>query len=392
MNAASAHGISSVAYATVTEGAEEGDVRVELGLEYDLMLVSVADTQGVEKMFYDVQPLWEDRDYDGMLAAVTTFADPITAYVAGHLTVTRGGVECTPTMADVARMDDRQEVPYAFIPFDFHCDGESHLDEVTITSTLFPDSEEYVKNTKVIMEFDVAGASGSAVIDAADPEFSSLQSWAKRFATFFHLGAEHLYLGIDHVLFLLALIVGSRSLREIVLVATAFTVAHSITFILAALGVVTISGGIVEPVIALSIAAVAAWYLYRLWRYGDHATDLEVASGSHFALDRAGWSRIGVVFGFGLIHGLGFAGALGIDEPFSWTLLWSLLVFNIGIEVVQIGFIVVLFPLLTLLRRTSPKAGLVVTGAVAAFVAFAGLYWFFARIGVPLPELPFLGG
>jgi hypothetical protein len=86
------------------------------------------------------------------------------------------------------------------------------------------------------------------------------------------------------------------------------------------------------------------------------------------------------VFGFGLVHGLGFAGALGIQEAWSWTLLWSLLVFNVGIEAVQLGIIAVVFPLLLLLRRRAPLAGLWVGVAVAAVVTVMGLVWFFERI------------
>ncbi|MEI9851995.1 MAG: HupE/UreJ family protein [Sphingomonas sp.] len=132
----------------------------------------------------------------------------------------------------------------------------------------------------------------------------------------------HLLAGPDHILFLLALIVGSRRLREIVLVATSFTLAHSVTFILAALGIVDVPASLVEPVIALSIAVVAAWYLWRLLRRGSHAGDFDAdvagPGRSHFSLDRAGWTRLGVVFCFGLVHGLGFAGALGIDQAWSW--------------------------------------------------------------------------
>ena len=79
------------------------------------------------------------------------------------------------------------------------------------------------------------------------------------------------------------------------------------------------------------------------------------------------------------MHGLGFAGALGIDAAFSWTLLSSLLVFNLGIEAVQIGIILIVFPLLTLLRRRAPIAGLSATGVIAAGVCAMGLVWFAER-------------
>ena len=163
------------------------------------------------------------------------------------------------------------------------------------------------------------------------------------------------------------------------LTATAFTIAHSVTFILAATGLVAVPSQIVEPIIALSIAVVAGWFLWRLWRRGDDVNVLEKTSGP-FGLDRAGWIRLAVVFAFGLVHGLGFASALGIDEPWSWTLLWSLLVFNLGIEVVQLGIIAVLFPLLALLRHRAPRVGLWITGAIAVAVTVAGLVWFVERL------------
>ena len=77
---------------------------------------------------------------------------------------------------------------------------------------------------------------------------------------------------------------------------------------------------------------------------------------------------------------LGFAGALGIDEPWSWQLLWSLLVFNVGIEAVQLAVIAVVFPVLALLRRRAPRVGLSATGLVSAVVSVTGLVWFVQRL------------
>ena len=76
---------------------------------------------------------------------------------------------------------------------------------------------------------------------------------------------------------------------------------------------------------------------------------------------------------------LGFAAALGIDRAWSWTLLWSLLVFNVGIEAVQLAIVATVFPVLALLRRHRPVAGLWATGAVAAGVSLMGLVWFVQR-------------
>ena len=164
-----------------------------------------------------------------------------------------------------------------------------------------------------------------------------------------------------------------------VIAATTFTVAHSVTFILASVGVISISARIIEPIVALSISVVAAWYLWRLVRLGKAANDMDVTCGP-LGRNRAGWLRLGVVILFGLIHGLGFASAFGVDEPWSWTLLWSLLVFNLGIEVVQLAIIAALFPLLALLHRRAPRLGLWATGALATAVTVTGLVWFVERL------------
>ena len=373
---ASAHGFSSVAYADVS-GAGSGHVHTTLQLEYDLLVVSAADAAQDDPLFQDGTVAFEDGDSAAQAAALEDHADTVLDYVADRLTMTSGGADCTVALQGDITMSEHQGVPYAALPLDYDCATRS--DAHVITSTLFPDSEGFVTSTKTILTYEIDGQNGSASLDAAQTSFSTEQSVGERFWEFFHLGAEHLLTGIDHILFLLALIAGSRRLREIILAATSFTLAHSVTFILAATGLVAVPSQIVEPIIALSIAVVAGWFLWRLWRRGDDVNVLEKTSGP-FGLDRAGWIRLAVVFAFGLVHGLGFASALGIDEPWSWTLLWSLLVFNLGIEVVQLGIIAVLFPLLALLRHRAPRVGLWITGAIAVAVTVAGLVWFVERL------------
>jgi uncharacterized membrane protein len=372
---ASAHGISSVVYADLRSG-DDGDVSVGLQLEYDLLVVSVADTQDDDPLFRQGTAAFEEGDPAAQTGALTDHADNVLAYIAERFTVESAGRSCTLRLGDVT-MTEQQGVPYAALDLTAECAAQA--DGHVVTSRLFPDAEGYVIDTKTILTYDVDGHSGSAALDAQHPSFSTEQSLGERFWEFFVLGAEHLLLGLDHILFLLALIAGSRRLREVILAATSFTVAHSVTFILAATHVVSVPASFIEPVIAISISIVAAWYLFRLWRKGEAATELDADSGP-LGLDRAGWLRLGVVFVFGLVHGLGFAAALGIDEPWSWTLLWSLLVFNLGIEVVQIALIVVLFPLLTLLRRRAPSLGMWATAGLAVAVTVAGAFWFVERL------------
>jgi hydrogenase/urease accessory protein HupE len=362
-----AHGFSSTVYADITAG-DAGHVRTKLELEYDLFLVSAADTQKDDPLFRTGTPAFEAGDTDGMAAALNAHADNAVRYVTERFTID----DCTATRAGDFTMTEREGVPYAVLNLDWHCPGNDH----EVRAQLFPDSEGYIKDVKTIVTYDLDGRTGSAALDSSSSEFSIGQTWYERFGEFFLLGAEHLLFGIDHILFVLALIAGSRRLKEIVLAATSFTVAHSVTFVLAALGLVDVPAKVVEPIIALSIAVVAAWGLWQLWR--RKAAEPTEPRGA--ILDRSGWTRLAVVFCFGLVHGLGFAGALGIDEAWSWTLLWSLLVFNIGIEIVQLTIIAIVFPLLMLLRRRTPAAGRWVTGAISAGVSVMGLVWFVQRL------------
>ncbi|XVU23565.1 HupE/UreJ family protein [Actinoplanes sp. CA-054009] len=368
-----AHGFSSTVYTDITSG-DDGHVRTKLELEYDLLVVSAADAEKDDPLFRSGNAAFEDGDSTAQAQALNEHADTVLAYVTKRYSLTAGRRSCSAARQGDFTIGEREGVPYADLLLDWNCPGAE--DGHDLRSGLFADGEGYVKGVKTIVTYEIDGRTGSAALDSEHPTFSTSQSWYERFWEFFRLGAEHLLTGIDHILFLLALIAGSRRLREIVLAATSFTLAHSVTFMLAALGLVDVPARVVEPIIALSIAVVAAWYLVRIWRRGDHATDLETRKG----LDRAGWTRLAVVFCFGLVHGLGFAGALGIDEAFSWTLLWSLLVFNVGIEVVQLSIIAVVFPLLIVLRRRSPKAALWVTGLVSAGVAVMGLVWFIQRV------------
>ncbi|MFD6445648.1 HupE/UreJ family protein [Promicromonospora sp. NPDC060204] len=397
---AGAHGFTSTVYADAST-PEPGVVRTELALEYDLLVVSAAEYQDDRAFFDEGMALWETGEEPTALAA---HADTVLGYLTDRFEVTADGAACAPAQVGDFEITDREGVPYAVLVLDHDCGAVEPGEpgepvDYAVRSTLFADDEGYVTGTTTILDYELDGAAGSAALTQHTPSFSTVEHWYERMGHFFVLGAEHLLLGPDHLLFLLALIVGSRRLRDVVLAATSFTLAHSVTFLLAALGVVSAPAAVVEPVIALSIAVVAAWHVWGMWRgrgvpsYGGILGKdgvLEPARAGRLGLgrlgldraglDRADWFRLAVVFAFGLVHGLGFAGALGIDEPFSWTLLWSLLVFNVGIEAVQLGIIAVVFPLLTLLRRRAPRTALWTGVVVAAGVTLVGLFWFGQRL------------
>jgi hydrogenase/urease accessory protein HupE len=153
--------------------------------------------------------------------------------------------------------------------------------------------------------------------------------------TYLVLGVEHILLGFDHLLFVLALVLIVDDRRKLIGTVTAFTVAHSITLAIATLGHVRVPSGPVEACIALSIAFVAAEIV--------HARHGRASMTARFP-----WL---VAFAFGLLHGLGFAGALAEVGLPHGAIPVALLMFNVGVEVGQLMFIAVALGTLAALRR-----------------------------------------
>ncbi len=160
------------------------------------------------------------------------------------------------------------------------------------------------------------------------------------------LGAEHIAVGWDHLAFLLALVLGCGRLRRLLAVVTGFTVAHSVTLGLGATGLVELHPALVEPVIALSIAVAAGLALYRLRRGTlDHP-------GSGMSSQTGLAAPLAICFGFGLVHGFGFAGLLAERLPAGADRLWPLLGFNLGVELGQVALVALAFPLLVVVGRS----------------------------------------
>jgi hypothetical protein len=171
-------------------------------------------------------------------------------------------------------------------------------------------------------------------------------------ALYLVLGYQHILpLGFDHILFVLSLFLLSPKLKPVLLQATAFTIAHSVTLALAMYQLIAVPGKIIEPLIALSIMYVAL---------------------ENILSPRLKTSRIGIVFLFGLVHGLGFAGALGsLGLPQNAYLL-SLVMFNVGVELGQLTVILLAYFLLA--KWFSHKPGYrkyVVVPLSAAIALFA---------------------
>jgi hydrogenase/urease accessory protein HupE len=172
-------------------------------------------------------------------------------------------------------------------------------------------------------------------------------------------GIHHILIGPDHVLFLVALILLGGTFRRLLLIVTGFTVAHSVTLSLAALGLVNPPSRLVEPAIALSIVYVGADNLL-----GRSGRDL----------------RAWIAFGFGFVHGFGFAGVLREMGLPPAALGWSLFSFNLGVEIGQVLIVAAAASALALLRSRSRRAAELVAVAGSAVVIAAGAFWFVERI------------
>ena len=172
---------------------------------------------------------------------------------------------------------------------------------------------------------------------------------------FLRLGVAHILTGYDHILFLLALLLVGGRLRHLVKIITAFTIAHSLTLILATLGLVAPPARVVESVIALSIIYVAVENCLMTQRT----------------------RRWIVTFVFGLVHGFGFYGILRDLQLPQQGLVVSLCAFNIGVEIGQMMIVTLCYPLLVLLAGQPWRLRVVHT--LSLVIGGLGLYWFVER-------------
>jgi len=240
-------------------------------------------------------------------------------------------------------------------------------DGVQITADLdCPPGETWTYTTGFLSDLDpghrhAVEAFGTPVAVLADSDtavsFGPGQSSGQVALAYLELGVEHIWTGFDHLAFLVALLLVARSLRQMLAIVTGFTLAHTVTLTLAALGVLSPPAGLVEPAIALTIAYTG---FENLWRPGPRR-------------------RFVITTGLGLIHGFGFAGLLielGLPRD---HLVTALLCFNGGVELGQAAVVLVLLPLLLGARRWPvwERRGVPV---LSILIGLAGLLWFAERV------------
>jgi hydrogenase/urease accessory protein HupE len=198
-------------------------------------------------------------------------------------------------------------------------------------------------------QFTVKGTTGTAQI-----------AWS-----YLVLGVQHILGGVDHLLFVLALLLIVRGGRRIVATITAFTLAHSLTLAAATLGWVHVPGPPVEAMIALSIVFVAAEVVHGL-------------RGKQGLTARAPWV---VAFSFGLLHGFGFAGALAEVGLPQTAIPVALLMFNVGVEVGQLMFVACMLVLRTLLTRSLTRAPEWTLNLPPYVIGTVAMFWVIERVG-----------
>ena len=228
-------------------------------------------------------------------------------------------------------------------------------------NVLFPNEESFKFDLsfidgKPIAQNEIEQKSGSIVEKSSEERKEDARS---TFYSFTRQGFVHvLPLGLDHILFVLGLFFLSRKWKPILYQVSVFTVAHTITLGLATLELISAPSHVVEPIIAASIAVVALENIF-------------FPNYRH--------SRLFIVFFFGLIHGLGFAGALSAFDLDPTSLVIGLLGFNVGVEFGQLAVITIVF-FLTFWLKDETKYRKIAVVPCSILIALMGIYWTIERI------------
>jgi hypothetical protein len=240
--------------------------------------------------------------------------------------------------------------------------GANHGEYITVKSI---DGEVVAEGlltdntTELTIKWDAAAAAEDSPSAAAAPK--PTVNYKQEFGRFLKVGVIHILTGYDHLLYLAGLLLGCKGFKSLLGVITSFTIAHSITLALAATHTVILPGRLIEPLIAASIVFVA---VENVWLRG-----------------RPPKRRWIVAFGFGLVHGFGFAETLtelGMSHEIG-TLLTALFGFNCGVEIGQLTVVVPTVPILLWVRRYK-NWGKWYEPGLSLMIALMGSYWLVTRV------------
>lgn len=316
-----------------------------------------------------------DRDGNGELTwgEVRLRSSDIEGFARQHLQLSAQGAPCPLTAAGPLMLDRHSDGTYAVLSFAAACEKKAP-DAIEVAYTAFFDVDPTHRG---LLQWTAPGAtSAQALVLAAGSATQPLQLQApsalETLRQYVVEGVWHIWIGFDHILFLVALLLpavlvrqpggwtAAPSLRvaaiEVLKVVTAFTVAHSITLSLAALGVVSLPSRLVESVIAASVV-------------------LAALNNLRATVDRRRWV---MAFAFGLVHGFGFASVLADLGLPQGALVLALVGFNVGVELGQLAIVAAFLPFAYLLRATAfYRVGVLQAGSVV--VAVLAGWWFVER-------------
>ena len=286
-------------------------------------------------------------------------SDAVLALLRSRLRISVGGRELSEGSWSAAEtLPDRQSIRWRARYATSATPGS-----VTVTAMLFP----YDPTHQTFLNFYEGDAlTSQAILDRSHPTLEYFvgdrQGVFAVIRKFVPAGIHHILIGPDHLAFLVGLLLLGGSIRRLLVVVSAFTVAHSITLSLAALNVITPPARFIEPAIALSIVYVGV-------------DNLMVGRGR----DVRAW----IAFAFGFIHGFGFANVLREMNLPSRALGWSLFSFNVGVEIGQLLVVIVVASALLALRSRNEAAGRRLAFAGSFAVILVGAFWFVQRVFFP---------
>lgn len=318
-----------------------------------------------------------DSDNNGQLTwgEITEQKARIKNYVENNFSFSQNALQCPLQISqDAFSLQQLSDSYLLHIPFSAECSNESQAGALTIKySLLFEISD---KHKAIVSILDTQNTHEHLVVFDKSTQEHSISSYSSNtlttFLTFVYQGIFHILIGIDHILFLLTLLltislyythkrwqaIDSKAdiVKRTIWVVSAFTIAHSITLSGTALGWLPVFGSWVEVVIAASILFNVVNNLLPMVR------------------------RLGLItFVFGLIHGMGFAGALAeLGFPEQQQVV-SVLAFNIGVELGQLAIIAICLPLLLWLRKKAFYAKILMP-SISLIIGLVALFWVFERI------------
>ena len=312
-----------------------------------------------------------DTSGDGAItwSEIDGHRDDIATFVVSHLSLARGGDGCRIEFEDL-QLATHTELPHLSLAFAARCAKPGAL---SVSANLFFDTDP---TQRTLIDLTTPGGQFTSILSPSDPSWSEppAPSFFATFATFVAQGLWHVWIGYDHLAFLILLLLpgvlrstgkdwrGTDGMREtardLLRIITAFTVAHSITLALATTGVVHVPVRPIEIAIAASI----------------------VIAGLLNLFPQAAGARLALAFGFGLVHGFGFANALAELGTGGLRLLPTLAGFNVGVELAQLSLVALVLPLLFRARHSTFYAWRFMP-ATSLVAAMAGAAWLVARAG-----------